>query len=385
MKKLLICALVGLGLLSCTKDGDKEDAAKQGSPATIKISITGNSGQISRAGGSLDSDNVDSKINNYTIFFFRADGSSDRAPITSLTGVAPDSEISVTTALSDIYVVANASAIVDMSGIVTKNDLVAFTVDMDNAGASSQVFPTAADGTGASVYQVGKNSALIDFGTGYTATADIVLKFLPARIKVVIEENWSTPNTGNPEVGSSGKYVDLTNVVIANAKSKSFLFAESSQLVADAPFYAGINMDAFANVPGNANSPTSSYQVMSFYDQDITSLSAGENAFFYLFENSGAFEDATTTFPVTVFIFAKFYDGTPGGKSIYFPARFDGNDINYVIEPGKAFTLTLSLKGNPVIGGGGTDDPSIPIVPTSIDVTITPASWATIGVNKEFN
>lgn len=370
MKRILFGSLAALVLFSCSKENDVTNPSEPGSPATLKIKIVGNH---TRAGGSLDTDNSDAAVNNYTMFFFRADGSLDRAPLVVADGATPKEDITVTNSLKEIYVIANANDKEDMSGITDKTSLLAFTVNMDKSNASTQVFPTAPSGTGASVYQKGSDAA-ITFDASNKATSTVTLEFVPARIKVVISENWSSPNTGNTN-NSNGKYVDITDILILNAKSQSFVFNATSQLVASAPFLAGETMDAFTNKPA-------SYTVKTYYAEKVP---AAGNAFFYLFENSGEFADPATTFPTIVVLKGKFYDGTTGGKDIYYPARFDNTDIAHAITPGKAYSMEFKLNGDPTSGGGGAVDPSVPILSGLVTVTVTPAEWNTQDVSKEFN
>lgn len=75
---------------------------------------------------------------------------------------------------------------------------------------------------------------------------------------------------------------------------------------------------------------------------------------------------------------------------MYFPVTFIANDAS-TIEPGKAYNVSLTIHGNfkPTDqggggGGGGTPDPDTPIVPGSVDVTVTPADWGDVSVNKPF-
>ena len=56
------------------------------------------------------------------------------------------------------------------------------------------------------------------------------------------------------------------------------------------------------------------------------------------------------------------------------------------IEPGKSYTVTVTLNGDVEAGGGGgTTDPEEPVASPSIDVTVTAAQWVTQPVSKEFN
>ena len=151
MKRILFGSLAALVLFSCSKENDVTKSGEPGAPATLKINIVGDGN--TKANGSLDNKDSDAAVNNYTMFFFRADGSLDRAALVVADGSSPQTDISVTTSLKEIYVIANANTTEDMSSITNKTSLLAFAVNMDNSGASTQVFPTASTGTGANVYQ----------------------------------------------------------------------------------------------------------------------------------------------------------------------------------------------------------------------------------------
>ena len=67
-------------------------------------------------------------------------------------------------------------------------------------------------------------------------------------------------------------------------------------------------------------------------------------------------------------------------QTLYFTTYFGGGD-QVELEAGKAYSLALKLNGNfkpsnsGGSGGGGTTDPTQPTVNSSVEVTVTPASW----------
>ena len=73
-------------------------------------------------------------------------------------------------------------------------------------------------------------------------------------------------------------------------------------------------------------------------------------------------------------------------STIYYPVHFTTADAGETIEPGKSYTVTVTLNGDVEAGGGGgTTDPEEPVVSSSIEVTVTAAQWVTQPVSKEFN
>ena len=62
-------------------------------------------------------------------------------------------------------------------------------------------------------------------------------------------------------------------------------------------------------------------------------------------------------------------------------------DAGHTIVPGKYYNVVVTLNGDVAAGqGGGTTNPEVPVVTSSVQVTVTPASWgAKINVDKDFN
>lgn len=100
---------------------------------------------------------------------------------------------------------------------------------------------------------------------------------------------------------------------------------------------------------------------------------------FYTFGNDG------TTQPTILAIKStKTVNSTP--STIYYPVHFTTADAGETIEPGKSYTVTVTLNGDVEAGaGGGTTDPEAPVISSSIEVTVTAAQWVTQPVSKEFN
>lgn len=100
---------------------------------------------------------------------------------------------------------------------------------------------------------------------------------------------------------------------------------------------------------------------------------------FYTFGNDG------TSKPTILAIQSK---RTVGGadETIYYPIQFTVADAGNTIEPGNAYTVTLTLNGDVSAGGGGgTTNPEQPLVKSQITVTVTAATWLAKTVSKDFN
>lgn len=100
---------------------------------------------------------------------------------------------------------------------------------------------------------------------------------------------------------------------------------------------------------------------------------------FYTFGNDG------TTKP-TILAIKSTKTVNSAASTIYYPVHFTTADAKETIEPGKSYTVTVTLNGDVEAGaGGGTTDPEAPVISSSIEVTVTAAQWVTQPVSKEFN
>ena len=152
-------------------------------------------------------------------------------------------------------------------------------------------------------------------------------------------------------------------------------FGTTAEKVAQTAFYSGD-----ASYPGfNSNMVTTSTALAD----NVSGFSANTAGVvfnhFYTFGNNGA------TQPTILAIQSK---KTVNGvaETIYYPIQFSTGDAGYTIEPGKHYTVTLTLRGDVNAGeGGGTTDPEQPLVNSSIRITVTAASWSPVTVNKTFN
>lgn len=76
-------------------------------------------------------------------------------------------------------------------------------------------------------------------------------------------------------------------------------------------------------------------------------------------------------------------------QTLYFTTYFGGGD-KAELEAGKSYSVALKLNGNfkpsnSGGSGGGTTDPSKPTVNSSVEVTVTPASWQVVPeISKEW-
>lgn len=354
-------------LASCSKEDSSN--TQMATSAKVSLKIVGNGVSV-KASSEFSPDNSDNTISEVTVFFVRADGSFDRAPLEATAPFnAQLNDISVTSLLSKVYVVANAVDAVS-TGITNLSTLHSKVVDIDNGSdVSTQTAPVLTGngvGIGGKVYQVGSANAVTyeTSGSGAVNLTSVTMSFVPARIRVTVVNSM----TNNVPVK-----ITLDEISIINASSQSLLFNASGTLdMTNKAYFWGM---ADRTTPSFANVPTG-MAVKNYYTE---LYSETEKPFFYVFSNKEASYGGDIQPTIVVL------KGTFNSNPIYFPVRFDGRDVLEHIESGKSYDLTINLKGDASTGGGGTDDPTVPVTSSFVQITVTNATWVTSGISKEFN
>ena len=205
--------------------------------------------------------------------------------------------------------------------------------------------------------------------SGTSGSVTVPLSFVAAKIELIVKDNRSNLS------GSGSITIADEKVVLLYAGKSGRFFGTTAEKVAQTAFYSGD-----ASYPGfNSNIVTTSTALAD----NVSGFSANTAGVvfnhFYTFGNNGA------TQPTILAIQSK---KTVNGvaETIYYPIQFSTGDAGYTIEPGKHYTVTLTLRGDVNAGeGGGTTDPEQPLVNSSIRITVTAASWSPVTVNKTFN
>ena len=361
MKKinLLAVALAAFTMFSCSN----EEIADLGSNApgekatlTIKVEGEGNNVAQSRAIGTTTTDVT---INNYIVFLFREGGALDCPPFYSSSSAAA-TITNGSTAAKTAYVVANVGTLANspFANVTTEAELKAVAGDlMASNNTASQ--------TRTNLWMSGTSNVTF---SGTSGTVTVPLSFVAAKIELIVKDN-RTNLTGNGSITITDEKV----VLLYAGKSGKF-FGTTAEKVAQTAFYSGD-----ASYPGfNSNSVTVS-TALADNVSGFSANTAGVFNHFYTFGNNGA------TQPTILAIQSK---KTVNGsaETIYYPIQFSTGDAGYTIEPGKHYTVTLTLRGDVNAGeGGGTTDPEQPLVNSSIRITVTAASWSPVTVNKTFN
>ena len=364
MKKinLLAVALAAFTMFSCSN----EEIADLGSNApgekatlTIKVEGAGNNVAQSRAIGATTSDVT---INNYIVFLFREGGALDCPPFYSSSSAAA-TITNGSTAAKTAYVVANVGRLANspFAGVTTEAELKAVAGDlMTNNNTSTQ--------TRDNLWMSGTSNVSFN---GTNGSVTVPLDFVAAKIELIVKDNRTNLTGGSGDITIADEKV----VLLYAGKSGKF-FGTTDEKVAQTAFYSGD-----VSYPGfNAGNTTASTALADVVNPAFTTNTGGATYnHFYTFGNNGA------TQPTILAIQSK---KTVNGvaETIYYPIQFSAGDAGYTIEPGKHYTVTLTLRGDVNAGeGGGTTDPEQPLVNSSIRITVTAASWSPVTVNKTFN
>ena len=364
MKKinLLAVALAAFTMFSCSN----EEIADLGSNApgekatlTIKVEGEGNNVAQSRAIGTTTTDVT---INNYIVFLFREGGALDCPPFYSSSSAAA-TITNGSTAAKTAYVVANVGRLANspFANVTTEAELKAVAGDlMASNNTASQ--------TRTNLWMSGTSNVSFN---GTIGTVTVPLSFVAAKIELIVKDNRANL-TGS---GSGDISITDEKVVLLYAGKSGKFFGTTAEKVAQTAFYSGD-----ASYPGfNSNIVTTSTALADAVSGFSANTANVVFNHFYTFGNNGA------TQPTILAIQSK---KTVNGvaETIYYPIQFSAGDAGYTIEPGKHYTVTLTLRGDVNAGeGGGTTDPEQPLVNSSIRITVTAASWTPVTVDKTFN
>lgn len=361
MKKinLLAVALAAFTMFSCSNEEIVDlgsNAPGEKATLTIKVEGEGNNVAQSRAIGTTTTDVT---INNYIVFLFREGGALDCPPFYSSSSAAA-TITNGSTAAKTAYVVANVGRLASspFANVTTEAELKAVAGDlMASNNTASQ--------TRTNLWMSGTNNVTF---SGTSGSVTVPLSFVAAKIELIVKDNRSNLTGGSITIRDE-------KVVLLYAGKSGKFFGTTAEKVAQTAFYSGD-----ASYPGfNSNIVTTSTALAD----NVSGFSANTAGVvfnhFYTFGNNGA------TQPTILAIQSK---KTINGvaETIYYPIQFSTGDAGYTIEPGKHYTVTLTLRGDVNAGeGGGTTDPEQPLVNSSIRITVTAASWSPVTVNKTFN
>lgn len=408
---LLMCAIVALA--SCSKNDDGIPGGGSDAPeAKVILKLAGNGDLVaSRVAGLPSNEELatsNGTISNLMVFIFNNTGTVITKQYFASPGAGPN-EVSTTTDAHDVAVIANAGENM-FTTVASKAALKAVLANM-LAGDNPTDAVTQKDNN---LYMsgVGTLSAFTEQADkSMKATVTVPLNYLSARIQL-------KQITFNGKDVKDNKYVQLaafagddaanftiTRVYLMNVqRATHFLPATDAGtdyiVQGDKQYTGGVAW----NDPWTGTAPN------QFKNNNEYTIEAGPAVFqattntisnighWYTFANIGVGNIANH--PTALVVEVKWRKvkkddaASPAVaeeiQTLYFTTYFGGGDKDELL-PGNVYTVSLALNGNfkPTSdggsGGGGTTDPSKPTVNSSVEVTVTPATWTLVPeISKEW-
>ena len=368
---MLVAAIaLTFGTSSCSNDDDASFPV-EGEKAMLSIEL--DAPTLSRASGTIPTD----AVGNYTVFITdKSTGDINTAWTTyNSTGAAltGDKALGVTTNAQDVYIVANAG---DLSSITTLAGLKAYKADLNGTGAQSSA---------TNRWATGKTATALNFTNGgsgeYKATATVALTFIAARLTVTVENAMTN-------YGAAGS-LTLNSLAVLNARGESLLFPATGTSLIPAAYSSGKKFYTGYDKPSAETWsfwPTAgTYTLAAARLLDALNLAAPTTTYYYyVFENDAATANAS---PTIVTITGKDKDS----KNLYWPVHLAsyeqwkaGSGSVSSITRGKSYNIHIKLTGDATKGGGGTTDPTNPVVNGKVEVSVTLTGWDPVVLNKEF-
>lgn len=412
MRSILLSVLAIAVLASCAKDdglgaGDNGDASE--ARVTLRLKGNGSSGPSSRAGGAATGDN--STINTLTVFFFNASG-----------GVIGEPQWIEGTTTTDLTTTTDARTVAVIANLATNPTAVGEVfADVKNLTSLRSKLGNLLDGTtltqeGTNLYMSGI-AALSDFakvGNAEKATATVQLRFVGARIRVS-SITWNGGTVNDNEYVAKSQFIAQTNanftierVYLMNVQTKTQFLPNTISWSTATPPVATLGNDyitkAARNFTGGVNwadpwtggAPAGFVQNADYTVETMPAATGGNTltdvGHWYVFTNNVA--DNAEEHPTALVIETKWRsvaNSTNAAEHLtrYFTVYFGIGDRDPIVA-GNDYNVALKLNGSfkPIDGGGdgggGTDDPSKPTVSSVVDITVTPATWAPVTVDKEW-
>lgn len=385
--KFFALALVALAMFSCSKEDVGNNPSAPGESAQIKIKLLGD-GKDTKAEG-IPTDDADKVIADLTVFLFRTDGTLDAKQYFGT--VSATTTVTGTTSATDVFVVANTG---DITGTInTKEQLLSKIAKLT----------AAADGTGVATQTTGKvymsgNSPVGTFaeeGGKQVAKPSVTMHFVGAKVQVSVDVTNAK--------GTYGTDYEITGAFMLNTAGASKFFPATdgaTMIPTETQFAASAATPYFltGKVKGLetwTNLAVTMGEAPSLITKFANKTAVDAGAHFYVFENDNGTIRPTDKATTILVVEAKWKKAPAAGggveeKTMYFPVQFKAGDATGT-EPilrGQAYKVAINIKGDfkeGGNGGGGTTDPGEEIKSADVVITITPASWNTKDISKDFN
>ena len=409
-----MCAIAALA--SCSQNDDEVPGGSDSNAPEAKVilKLAGSGEQVnSRAAGVPgDLDAKNGTVNDLTVFIFNQTGTVITKKFIGTPSAVGANSISTTTDAKRVAVVANTGDLTGAGGlfasVASEDALKAVVSDMLKAPSNPTGDLTHKDDN---LYMSGVNDlgAFSDDGNGsQSASVTVALHFPSVRLSLTkISFNGGTV-TDNKYVqkdqfaGDADANFTIDRVYLMNVqRTTHFLPATdggSDYIAQDTGGVAWSN--PWTGPEPNQFKPNNEYTIETGFATGA-GLAANEISkigHWYTFANTGvsALADHPTALVVEVRWRKVKADATANPaiaeevQTLYFTTYFGAGD-QAELEAGKAYSVALKLNGNfkpsssGGSGGGGTTDPTKPTVNSSVEVTVTPASWAVVPeISKEW-
>ncbi|MCE8588952.1 hypothetical protein K0E75_15635 [Bacteroides fragilis] len=407
VKSLLLSMCAIAALASCSQSDD-EIPGGSGSDAPeakviLKLEGTGDRATSRAAGIPAGLDAENSKVNDLTVFIFNQSGIVITKQYIGTPAPGANS-ISTTTDAKKVAVVANTGDMTSGSGVFAsvsseaalKGVLSDMLTDPDTQSA-----PLTHRDNNLYMSGIGTLSEFAKDGEFMKASVTVPLHFLSARIQLKgitfngkdVQDNKYVQASGFEQDASAN--FTITRVYLMNAQRVThFLPATdggTDYITQDLKLYTGgvAWSDPWTGI-NDKFKPNDEYTIEAGADKFMTTASnqISDIGHWYTFANDGVSDIANH--PTALVVEVKWRKAPQEIKTMYFTTYFGGGD-KAELEAGKTYQVTLALNGNfkPAdeggSGGGGTEDPTKPTINSSVEVTVTAATWVNgADISKEW-
>lgn len=361
-----MAAVAVMGFTSCNKENAPEHPA-EGHKAVLNITLNNPAMKETRVAGAAPIN--DNTVQNFSVFVIDENG--DATWKTHVIGSGPLTDFEVTTHAKRIYIIANAGD--QTANYDTRAELEAAKIDLAPTYATRwATVNTVAD------------LSFTQSGGVWSVTANLTLQFVAARITVKVDNQM----TGYTKAGGT---VIITDIMLLNARGQSKLFPGDglSSLIPAAydtnkKYLEGMAEPAtpFANYPANGEFTVDATNLKNDYTFMVTPTTS--DFYFYVYENDATMAE---TFPTIITLAGVNVNGDP----VYFPVHlapyetWKSGTLSGGLVRGYSYDLKITLTGDATIGnGGGVEDPTLPDLNATLDVTLTIADWQATKLEKEF-
>lgn len=402
---LSMCAIAALA--SCSQSDDVAPTGGDAPEAKVILKLEGDGVNATRAADTEEAaTEPGAAIENVTVFFFNPTGFIvGKLQFKAVSDPSKKITISTTTDAADVVVIANL-------GDKTQDgtfDGIASLSQLQKLDFSS----IATDGAGKVTVNQSKDN-LYSSGMGEITfndnegTASVQLHFVAARIKTVkiawtADQNYAA--TEAELTAEKTKWFTIKKVYMMTAQTNSPLIPATTGtwkgfVPQNYAFAGGVAWGAapWTWTDNNIGEPKQTDDYLALAADLVESTSNTnqiDNALasksWYLFENSSA-SSHPTGLVIEVLWRSKEQSEKPEDLltkyfTMYFGESGTSGAAQPLLEAGKTYAMTLSLKGSFKPGGnagGGGDDPTKPSVDASVEVTVNAAKWTTAEITKDF-